>query len=387
MKPPKLPAMMLGTVLLAGTLTNNGETLSNTHSQEVTAVSPQTSEAMALLATHASVNIIYVHANNAQTTPSDEFDPIYNKFAIDLKGDSQDFRKRVLEDIATTSRGRYAPRDMSVVLAGTINLEGACINSQDNGQEVEIRKIAAPLLEPGKLNTIFVDGKGCDDMAAFNKFESATPVLTLSSLTSVGPNIMHELAHGAGLGHAGVAHCDQPVRIDACTVEPAADPGSVMSYNYKRAPLINLDDGSVGPSHLQFTTPELGQLGMLNSSEQLSNPEDGTYTLGDDFKNSKSLKLVRLDTDQGPIAISWERDNTIGHSLQLRSTTAEGVYSGYNLVPMPTQNIPWLNDSKTFMGEVNAGSDIYKDSSVEVVFEGMNSQGSAQVSIKHSTRP
>lgn len=408
-----------------------------------------------LINADAPVHITFVPTvkSSDTTTTEKEIVPGYNnsiqhelnKYAMRLVASDATIIEDFTDDFARATDGRFRPSSVTVdAITEPLNLGGRCIDSKDMGQVERIQSAALPLREAGALNMIVLDMTGCEDTGGYNG-PDGDPVIPIDSIPNLGSVAAHEFGHGANLGHAGEEVCADPITIESCTTNPTGDKGSVMSYQRDAEVVasININNGQISMTEnedssqyaLRYSAPEMQFIGLLEESESVVNPQDGEYTLDhiDDNEDRQSLKLIQLQTEDGQINLSWEKDSqapydvdcqpftdydsintslllyTTGradgtdiacykanirfmdHSLQIRKRVDEhgSRLPHFDLIARPMRGQPNANehsskDRSSSTGEVNVGAVVYKDSKVSVTFLGMDQAGKAKIQITRS---
>jgi len=161
-------------------------------------------------------------------------------------------------------------------------------------------------LEQGALNIITVKLYGCDDRSMGGyAAEGLGPILSLRGIGgNLGQIIMHELGHSAGLLHANIAVCPEPLGLveEACEVFATDDPSSLMGYTN--------DKGSD-----DFSLPEMFELGLLEDAEVLDNPASGDYKLSGFDAPRGEPKVLKIGQNA---YISWEDDIQASHDIECK---------------------------------------------------------------------
>lgn len=380
-------------------------------------------ETVELLKANAPIQIVYI-PTSAEFPPYDAYSPSpRDRFLDTANHERAVLLGETLTDIAIASDGFYVPSGVTVVDTSGLP-EIKCLNNEDAEQVHTIREYAAQSFVPQMINVILVDADPCPDISPFSGFASygEAPVLAANSIGWMGDVIAHEVGHEGGLYHAGGLYCKDPITIENCEYDETGDDTSVMGYN---------------AFYTTFTVAELNFLDLIDKSRVLTNPTDGVYTLSD-VKSEQGLPaLIELDSDAGKLYLSWEKDEQASsdvyctpesggtppagdsvvyryidvdeddgldnfyvcyktnfrfqdHSLQVR--VAGQTSNWYDLVSrtdrMPDDPVvdpaiafELVNNTFTY-GEVIAGSILYEDKDLRVIFVGTDELNNAFVKIE-----
>lgn len=314
--------------------------------------------------------------------------------------------------MSVASSGRYEPSSATTVVTKPLETNG-CLSSRDTEQFMTIQDHAQQYTADGALNIAVVGASPCvsengtEGDAGYTS-DGYLPILTLRSFNSIAQVALHEAGHSGSLEHTSSLTCTDPAQAASCEVL-SGDPLSVMY--------------SIKPDS-RLTTPELDALGLLNSSEVLFNPPEGSIILTSPEIDTTSPKALALATPEGTIYITWERDPTaskdevceaydytdpeqlvegaeikskynesgeseiavcqtiaarpIQHSLQVRRFQ-NGEFS---LITRPDR----VEDAfkEPAIGEVNPGATVYEGSGYRMVLEAFHPQGSASIRVEKS---
>ncbi len=232
------------------------------------------------------LNIIYLDTDLALTAGDPET-KVRQGLARRLRSRDPILADAVRQGFIGASGGRQVPSRARIRPAkGALRLPLRCVDDL-----TEVDKAARRLRERGAINVVVVKAPSCDSPGdgqtwAGIDLPETMPVAYWSALNSVYSLthvVLHEVGHDAGLGHAGIATCENPVKIAHCTVQDTDDGSSLMSYAW----VVDT-----------FTGPELEALHLLDAKEIVR------------VRPGQELPLrVRLNAtpDSGPTLLILER--------------------------------------------------------------------------------
>jgi hypothetical protein len=262
-----------------------------------------------LLAENAPINMIYIPVPRADQIVGPDKDHFDGEDTSDVQkfitGSDPQFREGILQAFTAATANRYAPTEISLTETQPM-ADANCLSNTDDAGNAAIDAVAAPYRVVGDLNFIFVEQAGCmvagsDGQIGGYAGADIDPIISTDSIDDIAYTMVHEEGHSNGLDHAGIATCSNELAATGCSVDPTADPNSVMGYTYNN-------------TALKYTAPELEQMGLLKGSEFIPDATQGTYTLVD--INSPGLKVLSINSAQGPVYFSLETDAAAGYDDQ-----------------------------------------------------------------------
>lgn len=222
--------------------------------------------------------------------------------------------------------GRISPTGVHVTVApGVMPLPVVCDGGKGHGfSEEDVERAARPQREKDAINVVVVKALDCPD-AEGSQWRSGydgldmLPVVLWNALTSVDALVhvlLHEYGHDAGLGHAGIADCEDPVAITHCDLQPTADPDSLMAYDY-------LDS--------VFSAPELDALHLLTAGEVVRVTPGQALPLRIVLRNMSQpgpkLIVLREAFGKRSLFLSWE-DGILQARYRLTAAESDNLPTG-----------------------------------------------------------
>jgi len=232
-----------------------------------------------------------------------------HEFTTELETSAPALMSAIKTAYETATYDRYKPSRVIVTnVAGTVAV--GCITDTDDAEDQTIQEASEGYDIPGDLNVIAINQGPCQDetgagfIGGFDAIDTSEYPVVDNFVFEDGEfeaTAIHEDGHYGGVIHAGVATCQNPVRIKDCGLDPVGDPLSDMGYTQ-------------ASSANHYTYPELGMLGLLHKDEIEDVTKAGKYKLVSMGENGLKV-LVLPGPDHNPVYLSFEDDPTASSDL------------------------------------------------------------------------